>query len=703
MAVSINWATKVIFVPKSFMTLVQSVPMEIRSLDLNAFRMALKDLEDDAEGMTFLDTHRHNTEVGLGGLTYARVIEIINGYTVTFEDGQYAVNLVGANSNVGDCVNVNQVSVRSSNSAGMTSSPAIEYASFNGGVTIDVLSPDAGTIYPVGTPQRPVNNLADAKLIASVRGFNTLFILGNLELIAGSDVGGLKLVGEGQDTTLLTLPLLGGVGTIATEMESLTLTGKCGGYLQMKDCRLDTVSNLCSLGGDAFFYDCRLKNTIQLDPASDQEFNFINCRGMGFTSFPVIDVNGCPAAIYFTNYSGKIAFTNITNVATFLTMDINSGLVLFEPSCNESYAVARVRGVGVLDDRSAGLTVDSEGLISKDLMSLAVWDEELASHVTLGSTGAELALIGFFGAVYINIMDGVSGTTFPIGTKAYPCNNFLHARIIAAAQGLNTYIICGVLEVDVDLEKVRLVGSQSVVNYSPLSDKIELNGHTFTEVSFEHITLNGSMVGINAQYYDCYFKDVDGLSGSATQCSMVGDNTIEPGMYFSAVGLILEGDFTNLDLQSTSGTIASLDIDSGYLLFKNSVDGCLIELNLRGGEIELDYTCRGGDLYAEGYGTLFDNTYEGAMNTKANHLIALETIPGPVWDEELPGEHGEGTAGEQIIAIKTLAEFLADVEGGKWKIDGDQMIFYKADNLTEVMRFDITRDSNLNPIMRARV
>jgi hypothetical protein len=49
----------------------------------------------------------------------AMVIEIINGYTVTFEDGQYAVNLVGANSNVGDKVNLNDVSVRSANSAGL--------------------------------------------------------------------------------------------------------------------------------------------------------------------------------------------------------------------------------------------------------------------------------------------------------------------------------------------------------------------------------------------------------------------------------------------------------------------------------------------------------------------------------------------------------------------------------------------------------
>jgi len=50
------------------------------------------------------------------------VVEIINGYTVTFEDDSYAVNLVGANSNIADVVNLNTVSVRAANSAGLIQS-----------------------------------------------------------------------------------------------------------------------------------------------------------------------------------------------------------------------------------------------------------------------------------------------------------------------------------------------------------------------------------------------------------------------------------------------------------------------------------------------------------------------------------------------------------------------------------------------------
>ncbi len=116
MTISINWATKIVTVPQADLTPLGG---DLYELDLDVFRLALKDLEDDEEGIAFDRTHNHNAPVTVAGVTLARVVEIINGYTVTFEDGQYAVNLKGANSNVSDVTNVNQVSIRSFNTAGL--------------------------------------------------------------------------------------------------------------------------------------------------------------------------------------------------------------------------------------------------------------------------------------------------------------------------------------------------------------------------------------------------------------------------------------------------------------------------------------------------------------------------------------------------------------------------------------------------------
>ena len=120
MAITITWGTKIINVPQADLTNISGTLYE---LDTDAFRLALKDLEDGEEGMAFPDTHRHNTEVTVAGVTYARVIEIINGYSITFEDGQYSVRLVGSNNNFFDVengiLNQNQVQIIPGNSAGL--------------------------------------------------------------------------------------------------------------------------------------------------------------------------------------------------------------------------------------------------------------------------------------------------------------------------------------------------------------------------------------------------------------------------------------------------------------------------------------------------------------------------------------------------------------------------------------------------------
>lgn len=120
MAISIDWATKVISVPQADLTHISGTLYE---LDTDAFRLELKDLEDDEVGMPFLDTHRHNTAVTVAGTTFARTVEIINGYSITFEDGQYTVKLVGSNNNIFDVengiLNQNQVQIIAGNSAGL--------------------------------------------------------------------------------------------------------------------------------------------------------------------------------------------------------------------------------------------------------------------------------------------------------------------------------------------------------------------------------------------------------------------------------------------------------------------------------------------------------------------------------------------------------------------------------------------------------
>jgi len=118
MALSIDWNTLVITVPQSDLTFISGTLYE---LDTEAFRQELHSIMAAEVGMPFVDSFRHNTEVTVAGVTYARTIEIINGFQIEFEDGQYAVRLVGSNNNLFDegVLVRNQVSVIPTNSAGL--------------------------------------------------------------------------------------------------------------------------------------------------------------------------------------------------------------------------------------------------------------------------------------------------------------------------------------------------------------------------------------------------------------------------------------------------------------------------------------------------------------------------------------------------------------------------------------------------------
>lgn len=116
MAISINWATGVITIPQADLTFISG---NLYELDVDWFRLQLKSLEDDEEGIHFPRTHNHNTEVTLGGVVYARTVEIISPYTITFENGSYRVRFVGANNNISDKTNLNSVSLLVQNSAGL--------------------------------------------------------------------------------------------------------------------------------------------------------------------------------------------------------------------------------------------------------------------------------------------------------------------------------------------------------------------------------------------------------------------------------------------------------------------------------------------------------------------------------------------------------------------------------------------------------
>ena len=114
MAYSVNWTTRVITIPQADLTPLGG---GLYQLLVDDFRKECRRLEwSDTQGLSYPAIVDWISSITIAGTPLAAILQVINGYTIEFEDLQYAVNLVGANSNMGDVTVVNQVSVRPQNS-----------------------------------------------------------------------------------------------------------------------------------------------------------------------------------------------------------------------------------------------------------------------------------------------------------------------------------------------------------------------------------------------------------------------------------------------------------------------------------------------------------------------------------------------------------------------------------------------------------
>lgn len=163
MTISVNHATKVISIPKTDTTFVETnatTGYEVRSYDEYAFMRQLADYLDSEAGASLPNAFSHNTSVVISGVTYARSLTMLSPYTITFENGTYQVKLVGGmNNNILDVLNPNSVSVIPANSAGL------QQVTSGSGVTAqdktDIINGvlTAATTTPIHSDVRKVNNI----------------------------------------------------------------------------------------------------------------------------------------------------------------------------------------------------------------------------------------------------------------------------------------------------------------------------------------------------------------------------------------------------------------------------------------------------------------------------------------------------------------------------------------------------------------
>jgi hypothetical protein len=225
--------------------------------------------------------------------------------------------------------------------------PSLRY---QGAIHIDTLSGAAGTAVGTnGTPENPVDNLADAVTLAAAVGLRRYRLRGVILLATSHDgwvfegaAGEANININGQDVSeslFLGCQVSGVVGT---------------GPIRAEDCLMDGVT----FAGVAL--RCRFVNTTVFSVGTS---TLIGCASeVPGTSTPIFDLVGAGRSLNSRAYSGGMEIRNVSDAGQSLSLEFVAGQAVLAASCTAG--TITLRGVGNLTDSSAGATVETNAYLN---------------------------------------------------------------------------------------------------------------------------------------------------------------------------------------------------------------------------------------------------------------------------------------------------------------------------------------------------
>jgi hypothetical protein len=214
------------------------------------------------------------------------------------------------------------------------------------------------------------------------------------------------------------------------------------------------------------------------------------------------------------------------------------------------------------------------------------------------SSVARLDLTQLLTEVYIDMVNGVSGTLPGVGTPTNPVNNVADARAIADRDMLSAYAFVGSVSLGaVDHEAWGFRGISAEDN-----DILTATGASVDKSKFSGLVLTGSMSGrIDAEH--CRLDILSGLDGIFRDCGFVSNFTVasDANAAFHNCYSLIAGSATPACILGTNCEVSFRDY-SGGIEIQNSTVGCTVSVDLDPGHLIVAADCVGGTILVRGVG-----------------------------------------------------------------------------------------------------
>ena len=473
----------------------------------------------------------------------------------------------------------------SSSSATLSDLDAIQYSSYGGGVSLDIINGQPGTVYPVGNQEFPSNNLADSVIIADTKGFKTIFVRESMSMDSGTDVSNFTLVGRSHVLTVLTIE--DSLICPGLTIKNCNVTGILDGGTHIYQC---SVGDLNYVNGN--IYESGLYGLVTL--GGNEEAVIANCFTVDQDSPLIIDMGGSGQDLALPNYSGIVTIKNLDSTSEEIGVGLNSGMVILDETLSAGSII--VSGVGILQDNSTGSAiVNTDGLMSKQTISEAVYDE----------IGTEIQYASYNGGVTIDVENGVSGTDYNIGTPGNPSSNIPEAVIIARNNGFNKLYINGNITFGAgDIhDNFEVYGAQATHTSITIDSTASVTGSLFYDA-----VISGVLDG-NSTFERCYIGDLEYLSGRIYLCTLVGTIILSGTSNVRIINCFDGLPGADSPVIDCGGAGRGLNIEgyTGGIRIKNKTGSDEASILIKNGNVILDNTVTNGNITVSGIGILENN------------------------------------------------------------------------------------------------
>lgn len=537
----------------------------------------------------------------------------------------------------------------------------IEYASFNNSVTIDMKNGVEGTDYNCGTLENPVNNMRDVLAIADKRGFEKIHVHGDLTLKEGDNVENFEFIGHGSFRTNIIIEPE--ALTLGCTFKKVNISGTLDGKSIIENCK---VGDLDYVNGE--IRSSRLVGPILLGGGANALI--ADCTADIPAVPTIIDMGGAGQDLFVSDWSGAIKFINMTGVTNKIGLQMDGGRVFIDSSVSAGFV--GVVGIGEMFDSSTGTTeINIDGLLSKSMISSAVWDENIANHLIEGTTGNSVGVSQFNDFITIDV-SGVAGTAFPIGTKGTPVNNIPDAVLIATSMGINRFYFVSDFTFD---------NTIMIANY-----ELHGQGKNKTTLTFEwgcvvdHCsTHNAKVTGLSSgitELYNCLVSNYGGadlIPGDITvtleDCIVDGNINI-PSNYSGVLkvmgcytgGTAADSSFITVDANGANFTMILKGHFGAIKVINNTHASSYYSMDYGSGRLELDSTVTAGTFVVRGDVLITNNSTGTSINMDG--ALSKAVIADSVWNVELKNFQNDDTPGFALTQTSYNNTIFIDPVGG---------------------------------------